>query len=448
MATRKTTTRKKAVKKGKTKSTKAPQVTGTTQELGPRRGATLQATRVASQTVLPEDFHALYDRGFRAARGITPAVAPQPRSAGHTRLAADVPDLEVDYDQATQLPNRIVSRHPSARLSTRAVASPEQAVTDFIRSRADLWHLSPDDAKTVEVVSTSKTGLPTVNLIQRVEGKEVFNSDVTASVGPNNEVVSVAGQFFPGAAATASRTRAKAAAITSAQEAIAKAATDLTSIQYKASDFSKVKAPKDSGPYRFYEFKPKGGDTRPHFQRPVRLKDVMFPLGENQFVPGYYMELWIKGFPTFSYVMDAIDTPDVLYRKNLTHAVAFKYRVHNTGNGMFQPEDGPAPGTPHPTGFPNGFQAPTVPQKLISLESLLPGKPWLPPGATTTKGNNCFAYADLKPPDGFNSGDVVGKITSTRTFDHVYDHSNAASVAKNLQASIVGMFFHVNWLQD
>src|SRR6185369_14587099 len=69
-------------------------------------------------------------------------------------------------------------------------------------------------------------------------------------------------------------------------------------------------------------------------------------------------------------------------------------------------------------------------------------------GATTTKGNNCFVYADLKTPDGFGAGDVVGKVTSTRTFDHVYDHSKPASNAKNLQSSLVGMFFHVNWLHD
>jgi len=318
----------------------------------------------------------------------------------------------------------------------------------FVRDRGDLWHLSPEDAATIEVVSTSQRGLPTVNLIQRVEGKEVFNSDATVSMSPGNEVVALAGQFFPGAAAAPSRSQAVAAPSTSEEEAIAKAAADLTRTAYAASDFARVNAPKSGERYRLYAFKPKRGDTRPTFERPVRLKDVMFPLGEGHFVPAYYMELWIKGLPAFSYVMDAIDTPDLLYRRNLTQAVAFKYRVHNTGNAMFQPEDGPAPGTPHPTGIPNGFQAPTVAQKLIQIESLLPGKPWLPSTAKTTKGNNCFAYADLKAPDGFGAGDVVGKVTSPRTFDHTYDHGSPASAAKNLQSSLVGMFFHVNWLHD
>jgi extracellular elastinolytic metalloproteinase len=180
----------------------------------------------------------------------------------------------------------------------------------------------------------------------------------------------------------------------------------------------------------------------------VRVKDVMFPLGEGQFVPGYYLELWIKEFPAFSYVIDAIDTPDVLFRRNLTSRVAFTYRVHNTGDAICRPEDGPAPGTPHPHGVPNGFQAPTIQETLIEIESLLPGNPWLPAEAETTRGNNVIAYADLRGPDGLGPGDVIGRITSPRTFDYLYDHHKPASDPNNLQNSLVGMFFHVNWLHD
>jgi extracellular elastinolytic metalloproteinase len=174
----------------------------------------------------------------------------------------------------------------------------------------------------------------------------------------------------------------------------------------------------------------------------------MFPLGEGQFVPGYYMELWIKDFPAFSYVIDTIDLPDVLFRKNLTSRIAFTYRVHNTGDALCRPEDGPAPGTPHPTGMPDGFQAPTIPEQLIEIESLLPGDPWLPANAETTSGNNCIAYADLEPLDGLSPGDVMGRVTSASTFDYTYDHSKPASEPTNLQNSLVGMFFHVNWLHD
>jgi extracellular elastinolytic metalloproteinase len=397
---------------------------------------------------IPEDFHALYDRGFRTARRTLSPTPPQLETAGHSRLAADVPDLVVEYDEATQLPNRVVSRQPTARLSTRSAVSPEEAVTQFVQDRADLWNLTPEDTSTVEVVSVSRKGLNTVNLIQRVEGKEVFNSDMTAAVSANNEVISLAGQFFPGAANANLRARAAANATATEEESIARAASDLTGFPYQASDFSAMTGPADSDPYRFYQFTPEDGESRPPFERPVRVKDVMFPLGEGELVPGYYMELWIKDFPAFSYVIETIDTPDVLFRRNLTSRAAFKYLVFNTGDAIFRPEDGPAPGTPHPTGLPDGFQASMIQERLVTIESLLPGDPWLPPNATITSGNNCKAYADLNPPTGFSPGDVFGKITSPGLFNHQYDHHLPASMPKNLQNSLVGMFFHVNWLHD
>lgn len=478
---RKATKTTKAMRKsGKKRAAAAKSAKRTTappsQEMHPRLRE--QAFREAGPA-FPENFHALYDRGFRAARGIALAAEPG-ATAGLRRLTDEVKDVDVHYDQATQLPNLVVAKRPSARLSRGAPGTPEGAVTEFIRGRSDLWSLSPEDAETIEVVSVSQPkgeaeaetrgggtrsrsrsqpestfnvgNLRTVNMLQRIEGKEVFNSEVTAAVNADNEVISIAGQFFPGAGNTATRSRALGAALTDnptpEEEAIARAAFDLTNHLYEASDFVRMADPPDGGPYRFYEYKPASDDARPPLLRPVRLKDVMFPLSEGQFVSAYYMELWIKGFPAFSYVMDAVETPDLLYRKNLTSHVAFKYRVHNTGDAISRPHDGPAPGTPHPKGVPNGFQAKTIKEKLITIESLLPGDPWLPPTATTTDGNNCMAYADLKSPDGFSAGDVMGKVTSTRTFDHTYDHSKSARDSKNLQNSLVGMFFHVNWLHD
>ncbi len=486
--------RTKRVGKGNRKTAKGSKtVRKTSQKTGRPQQQTSPPTptvhpRMKGQTrgdpgaALPEDFHALYDRGFRASRGMSPAAVTPQETSGQRRLAEQVEGLDVHYDQGTQLPNFIVSRQPAARLSRGAPGTPEGAAMQFIQSQSDLWNLSPADAGTIEVVSVSQPkdqpdaaagrpaggtrsrsrgrsespfnlgNLKTVNLVQRVEGKEVFNSDVTAAVNASNEVISVAGQFFPGASETATTARARMASpaekVTSEEEAIARAVFDLTNIVYETSDFTRAADPTDSGPYRFYELKRRENDPRPLFVRPVRVKDVMFPLGEGQFVPGYYLELWIKGYPAYSYVMDNVDTPDVLYRKNLTSHVAFTYRVHNTGDGVFRPHDGPAPGTPHPHGIPDGFQAKTIKEKLITIESLLPGDPWLPPNATVTDGNNCIAYADLNPPDGLSAGDVLGQVTSTQKFNQKYDHKKPASDTKNLQNSLIGMFFHVNWLHD
>lgn len=435
---------------------------------------------------LPENFHALYDRGFRESRGVAPTAATPAQTRGHRRLSGDTAGVEVQYDAVTQLPNFVMAQSPAAPLSrgaaSGAASDPATAVNAFLQERRDLWNMSAADTATIEVVSVSQpqdqpepeggttrsgrsrgasaedspfslNNVKTVNLMQRVEGREVFNSDVSATLNQNNEVVTVSGQFFPGAGASGTRGQARSASAaaantTPAEEALALALLDLTGAVYQASEFKLVEASPDSGPYRYYEHQPPDNDTRPPFERPVRVKDVMFPLSAGQFVPGYYMELWLKGYPAFSYVMDAVDTPDVLYRQNLSADVAFKYRVHNTNDALKRPHDGPAPGTPHPAGIPNGFQAPTVVEKLITIESLLPGDPWLPSGATTTDGNNCKAYADLAGLNGFGPGDVMGKVSAPGAFDYTYDHTKPASNATNLQNSLVGMFFHVNWLHD
>ncbi len=421
---------------------RAPRRTSTKERSQPPTPPAAEATRRDGRSHLPANFHAMYDRGLRAARGLA-APAARAVSPSGRRLARAVPGLEVYVDETTRLPNLIISQSPGASLSPRraagavraaALGTPEGAVAEWVNRHADLWQLSDRDASTVEVVSVSQpradvvsgrararrgrttpgfdvSKLRTVNLVQRVDGVEVFNSDTTGAVNDRNEVIAVAGQFFHGAAASGaarSKARSRAAgadeAPSSVEDAIARAAFDLTNVTYARSDFLRTADQQDAGQYRFYDYTSTVGDGRPVFERPVRVKDVMFPLGDGQFVRAYYMELWIKGFPAFSYVMDAVDTPDLLYRKNLTSHATFKYRVHNTGDALFRPLDGPAPGTPHPTSVPDGFQAPTVPEKLIAIESLLAGDPWLPPGATTTDGNNCMAYADLAPPRRIRSG--------------------------------------------
>ncbi|MEM7350296.1 MAG: M36 family metallopeptidase [Acidobacteriota bacterium] len=390
----------------------------------------------------PEDFHALYDQGTRAARRTLTAST---ETTGHQRLAEQFSDLAVEYDEATSTPNFVCSRKPEDRLAT-GYGSVEEAAAGFVRDHCDLWNLSDDDAQTVEVASVSRQGLPTVRLTQRMEGREVFDSEINAAVTGDNEVLSVSGQLFAGTSVV--RSARRSVLVTSAEEAIAQAAFDLTGEVYDPREIAPAKEPGDGNPYLFFEHQRSDNDERPAFERPVRIKEVMFPIGEGEFVPAFYMELWLKGVPAFSYVIDAVDTPDVLFRKNLTSHAAFAYRVYNTGDALLRPEDGPAPGTPHPTGVPDGFQAPTIRAELITTEGLRPSDPWLPDDATSTVGNNCIAYADLRRGDGFNEGDVLGQVTAERTFDHTYDHSRDSTVPENLQASIVGMFFHVNWLHD
>src|SRR3954452_9992625 len=129
-----------------------------------------------TQRTLPGDFHALYDAGARAARGTAQREVTPARTEGHTRLADEVGELTIDYDEAPGLPTQISRAEPTTRLTERSAASPEEAVTDFVDEHRDLWRLSEADTSGIEVVSVSERGLPTVQLIQRANGFEVFNS--------------------------------------------------------------------------------------------------------------------------------------------------------------------------------------------------------------------------------------------------------------------------------
>lgn len=202
-----------------------------------------------------------------------------------------------------------------------------------------------------------------------------------------------------------------------------------------------VERPQTEGPYREY------GTGGPGLERPVRVKDVLFPLGDRTFVPAYYLELWLAGRPPFGYVVSARRPPEVLYRKNL-QAHAFSYAVHNSGDELLRPLDSPAPGSPHPTGVPDGFQPPVVAERSVVLNGLLPGRPWLATGATTTLGNNCSAYADVTAPDGRQAADPFGQVTAPDAFGQAYDTGQDPTVAGNVQASVAQMFFLVNWAHD
>jgi hypothetical protein len=249
-----------------------------------------------SDKKVPANFHALYDLSARAARGLVANRAAGVRHKGIERLAADVPDLAVHLDEATQMPVSIQARTSGKRMSERA-ASPEAAVQQFVRSRADLWNLSDADTNTLEIDSVSRQGLPTVRLIQKMDGVEVFQGELKAAVDSDNNVLSVTGQAFTGAGSPASRVKTKSrAGRLSPEAAIAKAASDLTGLQHSAKDFKISGKRTKSDPYRHYAFKAAKSDKRPGFERPVRLKDVMFPMGEGQFIPGYYIELWVNDF--------------------------------------------------------------------------------------------------------------------------------------------------------
>ena len=114
MARRKRRTSKRPARKTRKRVAKTTKLSqATSQGFEVPRGSGRPTTRAAIQSTLPEDFHALYDSGFRAARGIVPTVSPQ-------RDLLDIPD----WQQRFQTSKLITIRRHSFRIALSVGTQP------------------------------------------------------------------------------------------------------------------------------------------------------------------------------------------------------------------------------------------------------------------------------------------------------------------------------------
>ena len=192
--------------------------------------------------------------------------------------------------------------------------------------------------------------------------------------------------------------------------------------------------------------------------QPARVKKVYFHL-PDRFEPAYYIEVSAASSDSadsddYSYVISATDRR-VLFRNNLTADDSYSYRVWADPSGAHLPFDGPqgSNGSPHPTGIPDGYQAPLVPQNLITLEHgpISTNDPWLPPSAFFLTGNNVEAYADLQSPDGFTpaSADFRGAASIPGlAFDYTYDFAQLPTTETNRLAALTDLFYVNNFFHD
>jgi len=196
----------------------------------------------------------------------------------------------------------------------------------------------------------------------------------------------------------------------------------------------------------------------PGLLSPARVKKVLFPLesrgvGEElELEPAYQVELVTKDGPARVFVLSATDG-SVLYETDLVRHEAFTYRVFADPETKV-PMDGPQGNgfAPHPTGTPDKQKLTWQASQLVTLQNVPFSKndPWLAPDATTTTGNNVYAFADRVEPDGYNAGsDTMPGLTSANTFDHVYDTSASPSATPAaIQAAATQLFYVTNFLHD
>ncbi len=251
-----------------------------------------------------------------------------------------------------------------------------------------------------------------------------------------------------------------------AEGALAAALSHRFSVALQPSSVTPAGQQAAAGARRF-DLAPGSGLT---LSEPAAVKPVLYPVGDR-LIAAYVVEFYAgtaqsSDADAFRYVVAAADGR-VLEARDLTvhegnpqSQPAFTYRVFADADGDLRPFDGPvADFTPHPTGIPDGSEAPYILPSLVSVFGLNwqpspRADPWLPATATQTNGNNVDAYVDHRPPDGLTlnavpTPDFRADITAARTFDRVYDTSlSPIASADQSKAAITNAFFVTNWLHD
>ena len=432
--------------------------------LTPRGEGSSTSARMADARVqaVPDNYNARMDPDVAASlaksgESISRVELTAPEIAAETALATRVPSLQVSRDDISRLPVMVLSYRPGTFLATpasKASTTPEAEARAFFRANKALWAMTEGDLATLRAryVTSPEGGATIVKFDQYIGGIQLFDTEIAVALTKENEIAGVSGRMYGNVEAA---NGAASRFTLPAGDAISIAVKDLTGRIVSATDFVKLTDDAGGG-YAKFAFTPDRTATDSKFlSDDVRVKPVLYPLAAGQFVPAYYIEVLTEGNPGgtgpwFSYVLDA-ESGKLLFRNNLTAHQSFTYRTYAETTGDLRPWDGPTGpiGTPHPTGVPNGYQAPFIAAPLVTVESLLgPTDPWLPAGATVTTGNNTDAYLDLASPNGFSGADVRGAVSSPGVFDYQYDWTQNVNVAVNRQAAVVGMFYQVNWLHD
>ncbi|TDF41633.1 peptidase [Alteromonadaceae bacterium M269] len=277
---------------------------------------------------------------------------------------------------------------------------------------------------------------------QEAWGVEVFNREMNIAMDREHNFVAASGYF--------SRSRVnesdfhKLDDFGSAEVAIKHAIQNLVGEEIIVELSNKT----DKGHYEWFDGLTDGNyvfDT-------LRAKKVFFDSNEDMRA-AYYVEVGLADESTtdgkyYGYVIDA-KNGKVLFKNNMVQEESpFTYRAYLNNNGY--PLE-----SPHGDVMPTAVrgQDPTVilPAPLITLSRFIEFSrqdPWLPPNATSTDGNNVFAYADLAEPDGFGSGDIRVPLTSDRVFDYQLSGNQDAQSTNNINAAIVNLFVMNNFLHD
>ncbi len=319
--------------------------------------------------------------------------------------------------------------------------SPEQAARRYLWTHAELYRGEPRrwaEARLASVHDLGDGGAVIVAFQQDVGGVRLFRDEVKVVMSSKLELVALAGYLTP-------QVKPLGVFQLSAPSAVQSAFQDLTGRGLEAAALRALKS--EAGYERF---------ALPGEATPARARKVYFPVPQG-LEPGFYVELeaaaGAAGERAYYAVVVSARDGGLLYRKNLTEADSYSYRVWADTSGLKAPLDGPqgTAVTPHPTGTPNSYDPGYVLPALVTLGygPISTLDPWLPSNATETRGNNVFAYADISRSNGFGSGDLLPTTTGPSTFDRTYDTSQSPDVSNDQRmAATTQLFYNNNFFHD
>jgi large repetitive protein len=392
--------------------------------------------------------------------------------------------VDAHYEPRLDIPTfvRLQRAKRGASSASANASSAEQAARAELKDLASLYRLTPAmiDAAPLHHVQSMPNGAQLVKFTHQYQGIAVFREQATILLDATQQALAVGG--FLGNTAPADVP--KSTFSLSAVEAVTVALGDYgfapsvsALLQTEAISSAAARA-NEANPHRYYSLPGQSVSlTGARMEAPARVKKVWFRLPAG-LVAAYYIELQIAGPESsnrgyYSYVIAANDGR-LLFRHNLTaDASAHSYRIWAESSGNHFPFPGPQGrnGTPHPTGLPDGYQAPFVAQTLLSLANgpISTNDPWLPDNANRTIGNNVEAWANLigtepKSPDGDSTfdadpnecdmsatiaGDLHACTTSPNVFDHTYNPTLPPQASKSqIMSAVTNLFYVNNWLHD
>jgi hypothetical protein len=364
------------------------------------------------------------------------------------------------------------NRDPQFRSFLPPGTNAENAARIHLQRFAALSRLTSAETQTLELAGLHDTGRGAIvaRFRRRIQGREVFGQQLTVAMDRELQPVSLSGHVTSGLPTAA---KARAAMSPSSdldvEHALIAALQDLTQVTLEPADLEPPTAA--PGGYQTLSFARATAKLGATASDPARLKPVLYPKpapaavasvspdSAEELLPAYYVEADLGRDSadeprSFAWVISASDG-SVLWKRDLTSHESFSYRVYADAGDLFMPWDGPegTSATPKPDNEVDDYQAPFQDQNLVTLSSLTAvgvTDPWLPPGATSTLGNNVDAYLDLALPDGFTPGqDLRGSVSAPGAFDYRYDTGASADAdPTQRESAVTQLFYDLNWFHD